>query len=36
MGYGKSHPDRQWWFDLEEVDGVIQLPSKANGGEDWE
>lgn len=27
MGYGKPHPDRQWWFDLEDVDGVMQIPT---------
>lgn len=29
MGYGKPHPDRQWWLDLEEVDGVIQVPKRS-------
>jgi hypothetical protein len=24
MGYGKPHPDEQWWLDLEEIDGVIR------------
>jgi reductive dehalogenase len=33
MGYGKPHPDRQWWFDLEEVNGVIQVPKKSKTGE---
>jgi ferredoxin len=35
MGYGKSHPDRQWWFDLEDVDGVLRVPESGgkNGGE---
>jgi reductive dehalogenase len=32
MGYGKPHPDRQWWFDLEEVDGAIQVPKRSNTG----
>ena len=31
MGYGKPHPEEQWWFDLEEVDGVIQIPKKKRG-----
>jgi len=26
LGYGKPHPERQWWFDLEEVDGVLRIP----------
>jgi reductive dehalogenase len=26
MGYGKRHREKQWWFDLEEVDGVMQVP----------
>lgn len=29
MGYGKPHIDRQWWFDLEEVDGVLEVPKKS-------
>jgi reductive dehalogenase len=36
MGYGKPHPDRQWWFDLEEVDGVIQVPKRSKAGKYWE
>lgn len=36
MGYGKPHPDRQWWFDLEEVDGVIQVPKRSATGKYWE
>jgi ferredoxin len=36
MGYGKPHPDRQWWFDLEEVDGVIQVPKRSKTGKYWE
>jgi reductive dehalogenase len=27
LGYGKPHPDRQWWFDLEDVDGMLQIPT---------
>ena len=26
MGYGKSRPEKKWWFDLEDVDGVLQIP----------
>lgn len=29
MGYGKPKPENQWWLDLEEVDGVLQVPSQA-------
>jgi reductive dehalogenase len=36
MGYGKPDPDRQWWFDLEEVDGVIQVPKRSKTGKYWE
>ena len=31
MGYGKAHPEEQWWLDLEDVDGVMQLPRKQRG-----
>jgi len=27
-GYGKQDKRYKWWFDLEEVDGVIQIPDK--------
>jgi len=26
MGYGKPRPENQWWFDLEDVDGILQIP----------
>jgi reductive dehalogenase len=26
--YGKPNPQNKWWFDLEEVDGVLQIPPK--------
>ncbi|MBW2031549.1 MAG: reductive dehalogenase [Deltaproteobacteria bacterium] len=29
MGYGKPKLDHKWWFDLEEVDGVLRVPSRA-------
>jgi len=35
MGYGKPHPEEQWWLDLEEVDGVVQLPRKHAGAHLW-
>jgi reductive dehalogenase len=28
-GYGKQNIRKKWWFDLEEVDGVIQTPKKS-------
>ncbi len=28
MGYGKPHPEDQWWFDLEDNDGVLKVPGK--------
>lgn len=28
MGYGKPHPDKQWWFDLEKVDKTLVIPKK--------
>jgi len=27
MGYGKPKPDNQWWLDLEEVDGILKIPT---------
>jgi reductive dehalogenase len=26
LGYGKPHEEEQWWFDLEDVDGVLRIP----------
>ena len=31
MGYGKPHPEEQWWLDLEDVHGVLQLPRRGSG-----
>ncbi len=31
LGYGKPNAQNKWWFDLEEVDGVLQIPKKAAG-----
>ncbi len=28
MGYGKQHQENKWWFDLEQVDGILQIPKK--------
>jgi reductive dehalogenase len=27
FGYGKPRSEKKWWFDLEEVDGRLQIPS---------
>ena len=29
MGYVKPRLERKWWFDLEDVDGVLKVPSRA-------
>jgi reductive dehalogenase len=29
MGYGKPKPKNKWWFDLEEVDGILRIPHRA-------
>ena len=26
LGYGKPHYEDKWWLDLEEVDGIIDVP----------
>jgi reductive dehalogenase len=26
LGYGKPHEEAKWWFDLEDVDGVLRIP----------
>jgi reductive dehalogenase len=26
LGYGKPHYEEKWWFDLEDVDGVLRIP----------
>ena len=36
MGYGKPHPDRQWWFDLEDVNGVMQAPKGPKTEKYWD
>jgi reductive dehalogenase len=33
MGYGKPHPEDKWWFNLEDVDGVMVAPQKRKGKE---
>jgi reductive dehalogenase len=27
MGYGRPKPENKWWFDLEDVDGKLQIPA---------
>jgi reductive dehalogenase len=31
FGYGKPKPENKWWFDLEEVDGGLEIPKKRAG-----
>jgi reductive dehalogenase len=33
MGYGKADPERQWWFDLEDVNGVLRIPKSSQESE---
>ncbi|OGP64269.1 MAG: hypothetical protein A2169_06395 [Deltaproteobacteria bacterium RBG_13_47_9] len=28
LGYGKPNPKEKWWLDLEEVDGVLEIPTQ--------
>ncbi len=28
LGYGKPRYDKKWWFDLEDVDGILRIPEK--------
>ncbi|HME45888.1 MAG TPA: reductive dehalogenase [Syntrophorhabdales bacterium] len=34
LGYGKPHPEKQWWLDLEDVngDGVLTPPRRGRSG----
>jgi len=34
MGYGKPKPKWQWWMDLEEADGKLQIPKSRDKEED--
>jgi hypothetical protein len=27
LGYGKPKPENKWWFDLEDAEGVLRVPS---------
>jgi hypothetical protein len=29
LGYGKPKPEYKWWFDLEDVDGVLRVPIRS-------
>ncbi len=29
FGYGEPKPEHKWWFDLEDVNGVLRVPSRA-------
>jgi len=31
LGYGKPKPEKKWWFDLEDLDGVLEIPKKSAG-----
>ncbi|MBI5443723.1 MAG: reductive dehalogenase, partial [Deltaproteobacteria bacterium] len=33
LGYGTAHPERKWWLDLEEVDGVLRVPGPPGKGD---
>lgn len=30
IGYGKPKSENKWWFDLEDVDGVLQIPPESS------
>jgi len=36
MGYGKPKPKWQWWMDLENVDGELQIAQSRDKGKDLE
>jgi hypothetical protein len=27
LGYGKPRSEKKWWFDLEDVDGTLRIPT---------
>jgi hypothetical protein len=29
LGYGQPKPEYKWWFDLEDVDGVLRVPTRS-------
>jgi hypothetical protein len=36
FGYGKQDTGNKWWFDLTEVDGILQAPGRNRGNSDKE
>ena len=34
LGYGKPHYEEKWWFDMEDVDGVLRIPDASHDAED--
>ena len=36
LGYGQVEEEYKWWYDLEEVDGTIQIPPKSRKVEFYE
>ncbi|MFB0507331.1 MAG: reductive dehalogenase [Thermodesulfobacteriota bacterium] len=34
LGYGNPKPENKWWFDLEEVDGVLRIPPDSIEGKE--
>ncbi len=28
LGYGNPHPEKKWWIDLEDVDGILKIPKQ--------
>jgi hypothetical protein len=32
LGYGKPKEENKWWLDLEDVDGVLKIPSRREKG----
>jgi len=34
FGYGKQNVNNKWWFDLEDIDGIVQVPRNINNKED--
>jgi reductive dehalogenase len=36
LGYGKAEEKCKWWYDLEDVDGILQIPPKSRDIEFYE
>ena len=28
LGYGRQNIEDKWWYDLEEIEGIFQVPNK--------